>query len=60
VDHDTAEFSVESIARMVAPHGKKAYPDATEMLITAEGGWSNGYRSRLWRSSFSVSPIAPD
>jgi Rhodopirellula transposase DDE domain len=29
--------------------GKKAYPDATELLITADGGGSNGYRSRLWK-----------
>ena len=29
--------------------GKKAYPDATELLVTADGGGSNGSRSRLWR-----------
>jgi hypothetical protein len=49
VDHDTAEFAVESIARWWRHMGKKAYPDATELLITADGGGSNGYRSRLWK-----------
>lgn len=49
VDHDTAEFAVESIARWWRNMGKKAYPEATELLITADGGGSNGYRSRLWK-----------
>jgi transposase len=49
VDHDTAEFAVESIARWWRYMGKKAYPDATELLITADGGGSNGHRSRLWK-----------
>jgi hypothetical protein len=49
VDHDTAEFAVESISRWWRHMGKKAYPDATELLITADGGGSNGYRSRLWK-----------
>jgi Rhodopirellula transposase DDE domain len=49
VDHDTAEFAVESIARWWRHMGKKAYPEATELLITADGGGSNGYRSRLWK-----------
>jgi hypothetical protein len=47
VDHDTAEFAVESIARWWRHMGKKAYLDATELLITADGGGSNGYRSPL-------------
>jgi hypothetical protein len=50
VDHDTAEFAVESIARWWRHMGKKAYPHATELLITADGGGSNGYRSRLWKT----------
>ena len=49
VDHDTAEFAVESISRWWRHMGKKAYPGATELLITADGGGSNGYRSRLWK-----------
>jgi hypothetical protein len=49
VDHDTAEFAVESIGQWWRNMGKKAYPEATELLITADGGGSNGYRSRLWK-----------
>ena len=49
VDHDTAEFAVESIARWWRHMGKKSYPEATELLITADGGGSNGSRSRLWK-----------
>ncbi len=49
VDHDTAEFAVESIGQWWRNMGKKAYPEATELPITADGGGSNGYRSRLWK-----------
>jgi hypothetical protein len=49
VDHDTPEFAVESIARWWRYMGKKTYPEATELLITADGGGSNGYRARLWK-----------
>jgi hypothetical protein len=38
IDHDTAEFAV----------GKVLYPEATRLLITADGGGSNGSRVRLW------------
>jgi hypothetical protein len=40
---------VETIARWWRYMGKKTYPDATELLITADGGGSNGYRARLWK-----------
>lgn len=50
VDHDTSEFAVESIARWWRHMGKKVYPNATELLITADGGGSNGYRSRSWKA----------
>ena len=49
IDHDTPEFAVESIARWWRTMGKRAYPDATELLITADGGGSNASRSRLWK-----------
>jgi len=49
VDHDTAEFAVESILRWWRRMGKKAYPAAKELLITADAGGSNGSRSRLWK-----------
>jgi hypothetical protein len=49
VDHDTPAFAVRSIADWWRHMGKKAYPSATELLITADAGGSNGYRSRLWK-----------
>ncbi len=49
IDHDTPEFAVESIARWWRSMGKRAYPDAKELLITADGGGSNAARSRLWK-----------
>jgi len=47
--HDTAEFAVESIRRWWLRMGRRAYPTATELLITADGGGSNGSRVRLWK-----------
>jgi transposase len=49
VDHDTAEFAVESIRRWWKSMGQQAYPKATSLLITADGGGSNGSRVRLWK-----------
>lgn len=49
VDHDTATFAVESIRRWWHSMGKAAYPGATSLLITADGGGSNGSRLRLWK-----------
>jgi transposase len=49
IDHDTAEFAVESIRRWWWRMGRYAYPGATELMITADGGGSNGYRTRLWK-----------
>lgn len=49
IDHDTAEFAVESIRRWWKYLGKERYPDATELYITADGGGSNGSRNRLWK-----------
>jgi len=50
VDHDTAEFAVNSIRTWWLRMGKAAYPDALELLITADCGGSNGYRTRLWKT----------
>jgi len=50
VDHDTAAFAVESIRRWWNLMGRPTYPDATELLITADGGGSNGSRVRLWKA----------
>jgi hypothetical protein len=48
-DHDTPEFAVESIRRWWNHMGKKRYPGATRLLITADAGGSNGYRARAWK-----------
>ena len=49
IDHDTAEFAVESIRRWWREMGCALYPAASRLLITADCGGSNGYRLRLWR-----------
>jgi hypothetical protein len=49
VDHDTAEFAVESIRRWWRWMGRRSYPKATRLLITADSGGSNGARVRLWK-----------
>jgi hypothetical protein len=49
IDHDTAEFAVESIWQWWRRMGRKAYPHARELLITADGGGSNASSSRLWK-----------
>jgi len=48
-DHDTSVFAVESIRRWWCMMGKKRYPDATRLMITADSGGSNGSRVRLWK-----------
>jgi hypothetical protein len=50
IDHDTPEFAVRSIAQWWKCMGKRTYPDATEILITADAGGSNAARSRVWKS----------
>ena len=49
VDHDTAEFAVETLRRWWEKMGRARYPNATELLVTADGGGSNGTRVRLWK-----------
>jgi hypothetical protein len=48
-DHDTATFAVASIRGWWRHEGRRLYPKATQVLITADGGGSNGYRLRLWK-----------
>ena len=50
ISHDTAEFAVDSIRRWWNVRGRKMYPDARELLVTADGGGSNGSRCRLWKA----------
>jgi hypothetical protein len=49
IDHDTAEFAVESLRRWWRTMGSPAYPHACRLLITADCGGSNGYRTRAWK-----------
>ncbi len=49
IDRDTSEFAVESIRRWWRRMGSRVYPNAKELLITADGGGSNGSRRRLWK-----------
>lgn len=49
IDHDTARFATEAIRRWWHKMGMKSYRQARELLITADGGGSNGTRSRLWK-----------
>lgn len=48
-DHDTGEFAVASIRGWWRAEGIKLYPETKEILITADGGGSNGSRLRLWK-----------
>lgn len=51
IDHDTAQFAVNSIRRWWGEMGHARFPRARELLITADGGGSNSHRSRLWKVS---------
>jgi hypothetical protein len=50
ITNDTAEFAVESIRKWWMNMGKEKYPKARKLLITADGGGSNGRRVRLWKT----------
>jgi hypothetical protein len=49
VDHDTAAFAVQTIRRWWHDIGRQRYPNAQRLVITADGGGSNGVRVRLWK-----------
>ncbi len=49
ISHDTAEFAVATIAKWWRRLGRRGYPKARSLLITADGGGSNGTRVRLWK-----------
>jgi hypothetical protein len=52
-DHDTAAFAVESIRRWWNARGSSDYPAARRLLITADAGGSNGYRTRAWKAGLA-------
>ena len=58
-DHDTAQFAVETLRRWWHHMGGPAYPTAQELLIIADGGGSNGSRSRLWKVACRTWPVPP-
>jgi transposase len=49
IDHDTADFAIDSILSWWKHMGSQAYPEAGELLICADSGGSNSSRSRLWK-----------
>jgi transposase len=49
ITHDTAELAVETIRRWWNEMGKDVYPEAKKLMLTADSGGSNSYRSRLWK-----------
>lgn len=53
-DHDTAAFAVESIRRWWKAAGSSEYPAARRLLITADAGGSNGYRTRAWKAELAA------
>jgi Rhodopirellula transposase DDE domain len=52
-DHDTAQFAVHTIRAWWGEVGREAYPGASRLLVTADGGGSNGYRTRLWKTELA-------
>jgi hypothetical protein len=52
-DHDTSAFAVQTIRRWWFSMGKDRYPQAKQLVITADGGGSNGHRVRLWKLELS-------
>lgn len=53
-DHDTAAFAVATIGRWWDMMGTQVYPEASRLLITADAGGSNGYRTRLWKRELAA------
>jgi len=52
-DHDTSAFAVNTIRSWWNTTGQHAYPEASRLLITADGGGSNGYRTRAWKTELA-------
>ena len=53
-DHDTAAFAVNTIKTWWLRAGKTLYPNATRLMISADGGGSNGYRTRQWKTELAA------
>ncbi|WP_200309547.1 ISAzo13 family transposase, partial [Streptomyces adelaidensis] len=53
-DHDTAAFAVSCLRRWWKEEGRHAYPHATRLLITADGGGSNSSRAKAWKANLAL------
>ncbi len=53
-DHDTSAFAVNTIRSWWTTTGRDGYPGAARLMITADGGGSNGYRTRLWKTLLAL------
>jgi hypothetical protein len=53
-DHDTAAFAVNTIRSWWHTTGRATWPGASRLLITADGGGSNGYRTRAWKTELAA------
>lgn len=56
---DTAEFAVEALVSYWQLYGRLAFPTAPELLLLADGGGSNGYRTHLWKQQLQVQLVDP-
>jgi len=54
IDHDTPAFAGQTIRLWWHHMGRRAYPEATELLIMADSGGSNGYRARAWKKALQA------
>jgi hypothetical protein len=54
IDHDTATFAVETLRRWWAGRGQADYPGASALLVTADAGGSNSYRTRAWKAGLAA------
>ena len=54
ISADTAEFAVQTVRKWWSMIGRKTYPKAKKLLITADSGGSNGYRVRLWKAELQI------
>ena len=59
IDHDTGQFAVNSVRLWLDRIGRARYPGMSRLMITADGGGSNGSRLRLWKWSLHNSPTKP-
>jgi hypothetical protein len=53
-DQDTAAFAVESVRRWWKAAGQEQYPQARQLVVTADAGGSNGYRTRAWKAELAA------